>query len=125
MAELIDTGADERHIRRARRRNAERRATLLQALSDSFGKAVTVEGSDAGLHVVVWFNGVSSDQEARLAEAAQEAGVGIYPISPLYSGAKRRKQRGLAGFVVGYAALDGRAIRRGVTLLAEAFPKRR
>jgi GntR family transcriptional regulator/MocR family aminotransferase len=125
LAELIGTGAYERHIRRVRRRNADRRATLLEALSDRFGNAVTIEGSDAGLHVVVWFNGVSSDQEARFAEIAQEAGVGIYPISSLYSEAKRPKPRGLAGFVVGYAALDGRAIRRGVILLAKVFPKGR
>jgi GntR family transcriptional regulator / MocR family aminotransferase len=125
LAELIGTGAYERHIRRARRRNADRRATLLQALSHGFGNAVTIEGSEAGLHVVVWFNGLSSDQEGRLAGAAQEAGVGIYPITPLYSEGKRPKQSRRAGFVVGYAALDGRAIRRGVMLLAKALHKRR
>ncbi|WP_024275793.1 PLP-dependent aminotransferase family protein [Hyphomicrobium sp. 802] len=121
LAELINTGAYERHIRRARRRNADRRATLLAAFSDGFGDAVTIEGSDAGLHVVVWVNGLSQNQEARFAETAREAGVGIYPISPLYSEAKRRRQRGIAGFVVGYAALDERAIRRGIMLLAKAF----
>lgn len=123
LAELIETGAYERHVRRARRRNAERRATLLQALSTTFGSAVTVEGSDAGLHMVAWFNGVSSDQEARLAEMAHKAGAGIYPISPLFSNAKQSRQRRPAGFVLGYAALDERTIRRGVALLAKASSK--
>jgi GntR family transcriptional regulator/MocR family aminotransferase len=121
LAELIGTGAYERHVRRARRRNADRRAALLQALSRSFGDAVTVEGGDAGLHLVVWFNALSPDQEPRLARAAQESGVGIYPITPLYSSEIRRKHNDRAGFVVGYAALDERAIQRGVTLLAKAF----
>lgn len=124
LAELIGTGAYERHIRRMRRRNTDRRTTLLQALSNCFGKAVTIEGSDAGLHLVLWFNDVSSDQEARLAEIALKSGVGIYPISPLFSKAKQLKQRRRAGFVVGYAALDELAIQRGVMLLARAFSKR-
>jgi GntR family transcriptional regulator/MocR family aminotransferase len=116
MAELIRSGAYERHVRKARRRNAERRAALLDALAKSFGAAVTVEGSNAGLHVVVWFNHIAGEKEHMIAERVRRAGVGIHPISSLYADAGGRGRR-RTGLVMGYAALDERSIRRGVALL--------
>ena len=116
LAELIRSGAYERHVRKARRRNAERRAALLDALAKSFGAAVTVEGSNAGLHVVVWFNHIAGEKEHMIAERVRRAGVGIHPISSLYADAGGRGRR-RTGLVMGYAALDERSIRRGVALL--------
>jgi len=121
LAELIASGAYERHARKARRRNAERRAALLDALLKSFDSAITVEGSDAGLHVVVWFNDIARDQEQMIVERARRAGVGIHPISPLYADAAERGRRRNAGIVLGYAALEERSIRRGVALLREVL----
>ena len=85
LAELIGNGGYERHVRRVRRRNGQRRAALLAALSAILGDEVTVVGADAGLHVVVWLNRVPRTQEAVLIERAQTAGLGIYPVSPLYA----------------------------------------
>ena len=48
LADLIESGAYERHVRRVRRRNGERRAALLAALTAALGDAVTVVGADAG-----------------------------------------------------------------------------
>src|SRR4051812_34452429 len=45
LADLIESGAYERHVRRVRRRNGERRAALLAALSAALGDAVTVVGA--------------------------------------------------------------------------------
>jgi GntR family transcriptional regulator / MocR family aminotransferase len=55
LARMLESGAYDSHIRRVRRRNAERRQTLLNALRHRFGDRIRIVGADAGLHVVVWF----------------------------------------------------------------------
>ena len=119
LAEFLSSGGYERHIRSIRRRNAERRAALLQALAEECGPRLSVTGADTGLHVVAWLNGVPAEREAAVVEAAREAGIGLYPIGPLYvSGTERPAE---AGFVIGYAAHDVEVIRRGVAGLARVF----
>jgi len=121
LAELIGSGAYERHIRRVRRRNGERRATLLAALSARLGDAATVVGADAGLHVVVWLNRVPETQENALVAHAQAAGLGLYPVSPLYASAAAADRPGIAGLVMGYASLGEGSIDRGVRILSEVL----
>jgi GntR family transcriptional regulator/MocR family aminotransferase len=121
LAELIESGAYERHVRRVRRRNGERRAALLAALSATLGDAVTVIGVEAGLHVVVWLNGVPGDQEESLIARARAAGLGVYPVTPLYTPASATNRPDAAGLVIGYASLDPRTIARGVQILGEVL----
>ena len=116
LADLIESGAYERHVRRVRRKNAERRTTLLAALSSTLGDAVTVVGADAGLHVVAWVNRVPREWEDVLIARAHEAGVGVYPVAPLYAPAPMALPE-TAGLVMGYASLDEKAIERGVRAL--------
>lgn len=52
IAWLISSGELEKHVRRVRRSYAERRATMLQALSE-IPQIQSVTGQAAGLHVVV------------------------------------------------------------------------
>lgn len=119
LAEFLSSGGYERHIRSIRRRNAERRAALLQALAAECGSRLTVTGADTGLHVVAWLNGVPAEREAAIVEAARELGVGLYPIGPLYASGMERPAD--AGFVIGYAAHEVEVIRRGVAGLAKVF----
>ncbi|HEY8613964.1 MAG TPA: PLP-dependent aminotransferase family protein [Roseomonas sp.] len=121
LAELMESGAYERHVRRVRRRNGERRAALLAALSATLGDAVGVVGVEAGLHVVVWLNGVPRDQEESLIATAHAAGLGVYPITPLYIPASATDRPDAAGLVIGYASLDARTIIRGVQILGEVL----
>ena len=78
LADLIESGTYERHVRRVRRRNGERRAALLAALSATLGNAGTVIGADAGLHVVAWLNRVPRTQEEALIAQAHAAGLGVH-----------------------------------------------
>lgn len=116
LAALIESGAYEAHVRRVRRRNGERRRVLLDALRRTFGDAVEIEGSNAGLHLVAWFKTLPLDREPALVEAAAALGLGVYPISPLYVSSRPDR----LGLVLGYAALEARQIERGVELLARA-----
>jgi GntR family transcriptional regulator/MocR family aminotransferase len=119
LTELLESGAYERHVRSIRRKNTERRAVLLRALTNYLGTAVTIAGADTGLHVVAWINGVAADREPAIIEAARAAGVGLYPVSPLYDATEPRPAA--AGFILGYAGLDAHALRRGVAVLATAL----
>lgn len=119
LADLLASGAYERHVRSIRRKNAERRAALLEALADQLGPAVTVAGADTGLHIAVWLEAVPAGREPALVEAASAAGVGLYPVSPLYDPTAPRPA--VAGFILGYAGLDANAITRGVAVLAKVL----
>ena len=118
LAELIASGAYERHVRRMRRRNGERRAALLSALSACLGGRVTVAGADAGLHVVVWFDDVPRALEGTLISGALAAGVGLYAVSPLYDPGGSVARPNWAGVVIGYGGLAPRGIAAGVRVLA-------
>lgn len=115
LAWLIESGGYDTHVRRARRNNSERRATLLNALRAHFGDDILIEGAEAGLHVVVWFKRLPADREFALLEAAQRVGLGVYPITPLYTQASHRPNR--VGLIMGYAALDAPRIEKGIRWL--------
>jgi len=117
LAHLIESGGYERHVRRVRRRNGERRTALLASLSATLGDGVTVVGADAGLHVVVWLNRVPRAQEDALVAKARSIGLGLYPVTPLYAAVSARPST--AGLVMGYASLGERTIERGIRMLKE------
>ena len=53
---------------------------------------------------------------------ARAAGLGVYPVTPLYAPAPAAAALpDTAGLVVGYASLDERAIERGVRILGEVL----
>jgi GntR family transcriptional regulator/MocR family aminotransferase len=116
LADFIAQGFFERHLRRARVRNAARRAALLAAIARELGDQVEVVGANAGLHVVAWLRGVLPGELRTLRELAARRDVGIHPISPFYAARPRR-----AGILLGYAALDEPAIAEGVHRLARAL----
>jgi len=119
LAALLSSGAYERHVRRARRWNAARRSALLDALRRELGEGVRIVGADAGLHLVAWLVRLPRSSEAPIAAAARAAGVGVYPVGPLYAAAAAVPDRpDHPGFVMGYASLSPREIADGVARLA-------
>ena len=105
LADLIGSGAYERHVRRVRRANAERRAALLAALARTLPGAVTLAGTEAGLHIVAWLEGIPRAAEEDFVSRAANAGLGVYPISPLYDCTAHAPRPDCVGLVLGYAAL--------------------
>jgi GntR family transcriptional regulator/MocR family aminotransferase len=116
LADFIDSGQLERHVRRARLHNAARRAALLDALERELGPSAVVTGTDAGLHVLLWLPDLPAGEATAFRHRCREAGVGLYPVAPYY---RRPPER--AGFVVGYAALAEERIREGVARLAHCL----
>jgi GntR family transcriptional regulator/MocR family aminotransferase len=116
LADFIEGGHLERHVRRSRLRNAERREALHAAVQRHLGDAAVLEGTPAGLHGLLWIADLPAARESELRRACEARGVGIYPVRPYYSRPPRR-----AGFVLGYASLSPRDIDAGIRRLAGAL----
>jgi GntR family transcriptional regulator / MocR family aminotransferase len=116
LAEVITSGLYERHLRRVRRRNAEARAVLLEAVHAHLGERVAVTGDGAGAHVVLWLEDGVSEQAVIAAAAAR--GVRISGVSRCFAERALRP-----GILLGYSRLREAAIREGIKQLGAAIPR--
>ena len=114
LARLIETAAYDRHLRKARRRNRDRRDALIAAVARRLPDA-RISGISAGLHALVRLPRVIDAQ--RLLERAAERSVGVYPLS-LHMIEPTRETDAL---VLGYAGLSEPAIEEGIRRLAEVL----
>lgn len=121
LASLIDSGTYERHVRRVRRENERRRATLLDAILRWMPSPTRVEGSAAGLHVVVLMPWLTPVDERAVVEAARRRGVGVYAVSGLFAEPDKGRMSRSAGFILGYASLGVAEIERGIRSWSEAL----
>ncbi len=121
LASLIDSGAYERHVRRMRRENERRRAALLQAIAQHLPEGVRIDGTAAGLHVVLWLPFLRAQQEPALVSAARREGVGVYPVGPLFAPSSLPEGPPSAGLILGYASLSIEQIQQGIAILAGAI----
>lgn len=113
LADFMQQGHFDRHLRRSRTRNAKRREALLAALDRHLGDRVEITGINAGLHVLVWLQGFATRRLPALRRRAAEQGVGIYPVTPYYREAPKR-----AGLLLGFASLQEKEIEEGIRRLA-------
>lgn len=116
LADFIEGGHLERHVRRSRTRNAARRAALLAALVTHFGDRAVVSGTDAGLHVMLWLPELATARVPALCDEARVRGVGVYEVTSFY-----RQPPKEAALLLGYATLTEKAIGDGIARLAEAY----
>ncbi len=116
LADFIEDGHLERHVRRSRTRNGARRAALLEALATHFGERAIVSGTDAGLHVMLWLPELAAAHVPALCDEARARGVGVYEVTGFY-----RQPPKEAALLLGYATLIEKAIGDGVARLAEAY----
>lgn len=119
LAQLLESGAYERHVRRIRRLQQTRRDTLLSALERHLSNKVTVHGAASGLHLIAQFDGLSCTREADLVAAARAENVLVYPLDPLYLPQNRTSLSNRpAAVVLGYSTLEPEQIELGVRRLA-------
>ena len=116
LALFMTEGHFERHLRRTRVQNAVRRQALLDALDRYLGNRVEVTGTNAGIHALVWLNGVSPDQQDDLVVRARAADVGIYPAAHYFTKSPER-----VGLLLGYAALNESMIDEGIRRLTQVL----
>lgn len=110
LADFIESGELDRHLRRVRPIYRRRRDAMLAALDRHLPGALPV-GASAGLHLLAWLP-PGADDIALVARAA-DAGIGLVPASTAWCGARPRP-----GLVFGYAATEEARIGIGVERLA-------
>lgn len=117
LAEFIERGELDRHIRRMRLRYQRRREVLLTALA-SLMPEVELSGGAAGLYELLWLP--DETDEATVVAKAAERGVGVEGLA-----LHRFAAGGRPGLVLGFAGLAEPAIERGLRLLTEALEEAR
>jgi GntR family transcriptional regulator / MocR family aminotransferase len=115
LADWIDSGVFEHHIRKMRGVYAQRRDALLESLRRHFGSAVQVQGVPAGMHIYAEFD--LGKSEGDLLAAALQAGVQLYPGSPCCVACIPR----YPSLIIGYGHLNAAQIEHGIALLSHSL----
>ncbi len=112
LARMLTSGDYERHLRRMRRRQRERRDALVRQLRRELPGA-KVHGVAAGLHVLVELpDGIDCD-DVVLADRLGERGVLVHPLG------WHRHAPGPPGLLIGYAANSPARLRRAAAVIAD------
>jgi GntR family transcriptional regulator / MocR family aminotransferase len=114
LCDFISQGHFGRHLRRMRQVYAERRAVLLESARQNLSGLLEISSVEAGLQTAGWLGGAMNAESATRAAAAR--GVEVVPLSAYHRGRPTRE-----GLQLGFAAVDAKEIRRGVTELAIAL----
>lgn len=114
LCDFIAEGHFGRHVRRMREVYAERRSVLLDSARERLAGLLEITGVEAGLQTAGWLcHGIGGEAAARAAAARD---VDVTPLSR-YTRARMPRD----GLKLGFAAVDGEEIRRGVRDLAAAL----
>jgi GntR family transcriptional regulator / MocR family aminotransferase len=117
LADFIDEGHMGRHMRRMRELYADRLETLRRESEKQLKGLLEVPNIQAGLYAVGFLrNGMSSRQAE---SAAMSQGIETLALDRFVLSRSDPK-----GLILGFAAFDHRAIKRGVANLAMALAKR-
>ncbi|MFI5589240.1 PLP-dependent aminotransferase family protein [Amycolatopsis sp. NPDC051758] len=111
LAELIDSGAYDQHIRRSRAEYRTRRTRLLAALPDT----VRPQGIAAGLHLLLMLP-PDGPSEATALAACRRRAIGIEGLNGYWMDSNRP-----GGLIVGYAAAPKHAFAGATQTLVEAL----
>jgi GntR family transcriptional regulator/MocR family aminotransferase len=114
LAELLASGAYDRHVRRMRQRYRRRRDLLLSVLADH-APSLRTRGVAAGLHVAL-----EVPSEAELVARAAERSLALSGLAPFW----HRPDGAPQGVVLGYAAPPEHAYAQTLAALAEALQAR-
>ena len=113
LADFMEEGHMDRHLRRVRRRLAEPRRILLDSLRDGLDRYLRVRVPRSGFHVHAAFRSAHDGRTVdRIVRRAERAGIRLYPDTPFYL---RRPRR--TGLLFGFAWLPAERLREGVRQL--------
>jgi GntR family transcriptional regulator/MocR family aminotransferase len=118
LAEWLESGMLERHIRKMRAIYAKRREVLTASLLERFGEDIQVLGVNAGMHILISVH--LGLEETELVERAMRAGIRVYPACPSYIDT----QPSPAEIILGFGQLTEAAIQTGIELLAHAWKRK-
>lgn len=114
VADFIREGHFERHLRRLRREYGRHRQTLVAAIEEHLGNAVTFASEPAGLHIMLYLRD-GADEES-IVDRALGAGVRVYAGAPYHLQVPPPPS-----ILLGFSGLDENQIEEGVRRLAQVF----
>ena len=118
MASFMQSGAFDRHLRKATMELRRRRTTLLEGLQRHCGERIEIAGSNAGMHLVGWLPRWPADRVHALVDLAEQHGLGLHPIEPYYAHKPKR-----AGLLLGYASMSANQLRVATRIFGECLGK--
>lgn len=119
LADFMESGGYERHVRRIRKLYYSRRNALLAALDKHFGGGEII-GAEAGMHLA-WRLPHDLPPASEIEKLAIEAGVGVYTLA---TGAAVNFETSADSdryLVLGFSSLTEREISKGIARLAEVL----
>lgn len=102
LANFIEEGHFERHIRRMRTSYGDLRALLVRNLREYLGKSLSLVGDEAGMHVTAMLGTRHRDEEVAARAVRQK--LSLWPLSRLYLNRPRQ------GFVLGFGGTTANEI---------------
>jgi GntR family transcriptional regulator / MocR family aminotransferase len=114
MANFMEAGHWERHIRRMRMIYKKKHDTLLRAVEHNFGSRAIVVGQGAGLHVVLILPGTSYS-ETEILDRTRQKSIRLFPFSDFHL----TGQPETTTLLLGFGGMDDAEIERGVALLSQ------
>ncbi len=112
LADFINEGHLQRHLRRMRTLDNQRRQVLVKSLKSRLCQHVSILGDAAGIHLMVQLQTDISDEE--IIFRAAQMGVGLTSATSFYLRSNRGGQ-----FLFGYANLEEEKIDEGVCRLTQ------
>jgi GntR family transcriptional regulator/MocR family aminotransferase len=111
LTDFLNEGHFARHLRRMRAVYLRRRDAVIAAVREHAADVMTIENTDAGLHVLTFLKD-GTDDRALARRAAQE---GLFPaaLSVLYASEPAR-----SGLILGFGGSDEATLAEGVRVLA-------
>lgn len=116
LADFIIEGHFARHLRRMRRLYAQRREAFLRMSAELLGEWLEPFDADVGIQVAFRF--LRDVDDAAVARVANEAKLNVIPLSRY-----AQSENPIRGFLLGYAALDERAMKLHLSKLSEILSR--
>ena len=113
LADFITEGHLTRHLRRMRRIYAERRLIFMDEFDKHLSRWMELRRTDSGIQLIALFKDQGCD-DAAIAQEAKRQGVNVSPLSLQYRFAPKLK-----GLLMGFAAADAKATKKGIERLAQ------
>ena len=113
MANFMEQGHWERHIRRMRMIYKKKHDALLRSVETHFGARAVVVGQGAGLHVVLMLPDTLRS-EAEIIDRARQRGIRLYPFSDFHV----TGQPEAATLLLGFGGMTAGEIEKGIELLS-------
>ena len=114
MANFMEQGHWERHIRRMRMIYKKKHDILLRSVETHFGKRAVVIGQGAGLHVVLMLPD-TLHSEAEIIDRARQKGIQLFPFSEFHVVG----QPEATTLLLGFGGMNSSEIEQGIAILSQ------